>query len=192
MNKEKELNSLKKECLKCTKCSIGGKKVDGKITNVFSNMSTKANIMVVGQNPGHVEVEQGQPFVGPSGKFFDTAIEEVLGVDRTYFYITNTVHCYTASNRRPSRIEIDNCRYYLDAEVNVMKPKLIITLGGPSLEQITGRRGITKLHGQIIPSVRYGVPVLPLFHPSPLNTNKPEIKKYFYEDLEKVKEYLNG
>jgi len=192
MNKAERLTELQQKCYACKKCAIGGQDVDGHLSNVWSNMSMKAQIMVIGQNPGYVEVERGKPFVGPSGEFFDKAIEEVLGIDRTHFYITNTCHCYTAKNRKPSNVEIENCCEFLDAEIEAVNPKIIVTLGAPSLEQVTGRKGIMKLHGQKIISLRYKKNVLPLLHPSPRNMNKPELKVKFYQDLEVLKEYLNG
>lgn len=188
--KSKILCRLKKECLSCKLCSIGGQNIKGNLSNVFSNMCMKAKIVVLGQNPGYNEVILKTPFVGISGKFFDKAIKDVLGCDRSSFYITNSVHCYTPENRKPTREETKNCQYYVDTEINTIKPNLIITLGGPSLEQITGRKGITKIHGNIVSSIRYNIPVLPLFHPSPLNMNKKGMKECFYNDMKKIKEYL--
>jgi len=188
--KVKSLLFLKNQCLSCKKCKIGCNYVDGYLSNVFSNMCIKAKIIVIGQNPGHTEIEKKQPFVGPSGYFFDNAIKEVLDLDRSHFYISNIVRCYTQFNRSPTKEEIQNCRYFLDEEIKTINPDLIITLGNPSLLQITGIQGITKVHGKIIKSIRYNKPVLPLFHPSPLNTNKPDVKKMFFDDLIKVKDFL--
>jgi len=98
-SKGKTLTSLRSKCLGCLKCSIGGCDIGGHISNVFSNMNMKAGVMVIGQNPGHVEVERGLPFVGPSGEFFDRAISEVLGVGRDAFYITNVVKCLRYNTR---------------------------------------------------------------------------------------------
>jgi len=195
MTKAERLMELKSECLACRKCSIGGKKYDGNIGNVFSNMCLKARIMVVGQNPGSVEVEKGVPFIGPSGKFFDKAVKDVLGLDRSSFYISNCVHCFTRGNRTPTNDEIENCQPFLEREIKIVDPILVITLGNPSLFQLTGRNGISKVHGQLIQSLRYKVVVLPLYHPSPLNMNRTgssdstkTIKDMFYEDLAKIGE----
>jgi len=72
---------------------IGGQRIGGSLGNVFSSMCIDAKIMVVGQNPGVQEVIEGIPFVGPSGKFFDVAMEKVLGIRRCDMYVTNTVKC---------------------------------------------------------------------------------------------------
>ena len=90
---KQQLNDLKKRCLCCTKCAIGGNAIGDAPCNVFSSMSFDAKIMVVGQNPGFQEVLRGVPFVGPSGKFFDTVMEKILGITRAQMYVTNTVKC---------------------------------------------------------------------------------------------------
>jgi len=189
-SKAETLTELQQRCLACRKCSIGGKLIGGRLSNVWSNMSMKAQIMVIGQNPGQVEVELGRPFVGPSGHFFDRAIKDVLELDRSHFYISNCVRCFTPNNRGPTQDEKDNCQEFLDAEIVAVDPKLIVTLGGPSLEQLSGRRGIMRLHGKTFMSLRYSKPVLPLLHPSPLNMNSVEKREMFYKDLEALREYV--
>lgn len=138
MSKAEELRCLESRCHECRLCDIGGTMLDGHLGNVFSNMCLKARIMVVGQNPGETEVRLGRPFVGPSGAFFDKVMREVLGIDRSVLYICNTVRCYTRGNRAPTVGEVRNCRPFLDAEVDIIKPKVIVTLGGPALKQVTG------------------------------------------------------
>jgi len=162
--------------------------VDGEfLSNVFSSMSTKARAMAVGQNPGRDEVEQEVPFIGVSGKFFDTAVESV-GLSRDDFYISNVVRCHTPLNRTPNRQELDNCRYFLDREIAIVKPKLLVALGSLAFRQLTGMKGIMKHHGKPTLSLRYGVPVIPLLHPSPLNTNHPDRRKMFMDGGSVVKE----
>jgi len=188
-----ELAKLKSECLACRKCQMGGMQVDGKfLSNVFSNMNASAEIMVVGQNPGRDEVEQGQPFVGRAGKIFDEAVLEVLGFDRSKLYISNTVRCYTPANRKPFDSERENCCEFLDKEVALIQPKVLVALGGLALKQLTGMSGMMKNHGQIIMSARYRVPVIPILHPSPLNLSNPVRRREFFSDLWKLKEVLDG
>jgi len=187
----KQLTSLRDECLACRKCSIGGQLVEGKfLSNVFSNMNHTAKYIVVGQNPGAVECEQKEPFVGISGKMFDQLVDEVLGMKRSDFYISNTAKCYTPGNRRPTVEEVDNCQTFLDREVRILQPKLIISLGGPAFEQLTGMHGIMKHHGNPVFSPRYGRYVFPLLHPSPLNLNDPAKLEIFVADLLKLKEFI--
>jgi len=158
--------------------------------NVFSNMNTAAEYMVVGQNPGRDETERAEPFVGVSGKMFDQLVEEVLGMSRSMFYISNTVRCYTPGNRRPMPEEVGNCREFMDREIAALKPKTIISLGGPAFEQLTGMHGIMKHHGNPKFSPRYGVFVFPLLHPSPINLNDPKKLELFVADLVKLEEFI--
>lgn len=186
-----EITELQKECLKCRICAIGGKLIEGHLSNVFSSMNPQARIMVVGQNPGIDEVRQGIPFVGISGKFFDKSVQEILGLSRSDLYISNCVRCYTPSNRKPFQDELNNCRCFLDEEIGIIKPKVIIALGGPAFYQLTGLNGIMKHHGEHIFSPRYKTTVVPVLHPSPLNTNNPVKRQMFYDDLKSVKALLD-
>jgi DNA polymerase len=191
MTREEQVAALRDECLACRKCAIGGCMTEGAcVSNVFSNMNLDAKWMVVGQNPGIEEVRMGEPFVGISGRIFDTLVKEVTGLDRTLFYISNTVRCMTPGNRRPSQSEIDNCRTFLDREIKIINPRGIITLGGPALEQVTGIRGIMRHHGERLFSPRYLKPVFPMIHPSPLNTNDPDKSEMFRADLIAMKEFM--
>jgi uracil-DNA glycosylase family 4 len=188
MNK---LESLRDECLKCTKCEIGGQQVNGCLSNVFSNMNMNAEVMAVGQNPGKDEIKQGVPFIGVSGKFFDKCLLQV-GMSRDQFYVSNTVRCFTPGNRPPRQGELENCRDFLDREVKIVKPKLIVALGSHSFAQLTGMKGIMKHHGKPVFSIRYSVDVMPILHPSPLNTNQPDKRRMFMDDLRAVKDYLDA
>lgn len=195
MTRAKTIQMLERKCHACHRCDIGGKKIDGHRCNVFSNMCMKSNVVVVGQNPGLQEVMQGKPFVGPSGAFFDKAIVEHAGIERSSFYITNTVKCWTPNNRAPREEEITNCQEFLDAEIEAIQPVLLVALGNPALKRLTGQRGITKHHGEVIISPRYLVKVFPLYHPSPYNTNKGDMRKDLFADLNKMGDLireLNG
>lgn len=157
------------------------------LSNVFSNMNHTAQIMIVGQNPGRDEVEKREPFVGMAGKRFDEILTEVVGISRSELYISNAVRCYTPGNRKPTQDEEDNCREFLDEEMVMIKPKIVVALGSVAFKQLTGMNGIMKHHGSVTYSIKYNVPVLPVLHPSPLNMNSPERGKAFHEDLLKLK-----
>jgi DNA polymerase len=167
--------------------------ISGKfLGNVFSNMNCTAEYMVVGQNPGSEETEKCEPFVGISGKMFDQLVEEVMEMKRSMFYISNTVRCYTPGNRKPTMEEVSNCRYFMDLEIQALRPKVIITLGGPAFEQVTGIHGIMKHHGKPEFSPRYKVPVFPLLHPSPINLNDPAKMELFVADLVLLEEFIKN
>lgn len=193
MNKIEKLKELKAECLACRKCAIGGKMVEGKfLSNVFSNMNCSAKFVVVGQNPGRDEAERQEPFVGVSGKMFDQLTEEVLGMKRSDFYISNCCRCFTPNNRRPTVLEVDACQDFLDREIGILKPKAVITLGGPSFERLTGMHGIMKHHGNPVFSIRHKVFIFPLLHPSPINLNDPAKLEIFIGDLVALKDFIDG
>ena len=192
-----DLVVLRDECTECRKCSIGGQLIEGKfLSNVFSNMNARAKIMIVGQNPGRDEVEKKEPFVGMAGKRFDEVLLQRVGITRADLYVSNSVRCYTPGNRKPFQKEEDNCREFLDKEIAIVKPKLIVALGSIAFRQLTGMNGIMKHHGSVAFSIRYHVPVLPVLHPSPLNMSNPEREQGFYDDLSKLKklvgELING
>jgi uracil-DNA glycosylase family 4 len=188
-----DLVVLRDECIECKRCSIGGQLIEKQfLSNVFSNMNQKAKIMVVGQNPGRDEVEKKEPFVGMAGKRFDEILFKVVGITRADLYISNSIRCHTPGNRKPSQNEEDNCREFLDKEIAIIKPKIIVALGSVAFRQLTGMNGIMKHHGSITFSIRYHVPVLPVLHPSPLNMNNPEREQAFYDDLLKLKELISG
>lgn len=184
------LEGLKNECLACRKCQIGGQDVCGKKSNVFSNMNPDAKIMVVGQNPGRDEVAAGEPFVGASGQYFNKILQDVVGITRKDLYVSNVVRCYTPDNRKPKSSEVENCRPFLDREVELVDPEIIVALGGPALRQLTGVNGIMKHCGEMIFSPRYKKFVLAMLHPSPLNMNNPERREMFLSGLDRLKQHL--
>ena len=192
MSKYTELEILKTECLDCRRCGIGGQLICGKfLSNVFSNMNCDSKYLVVGQNPGGEEVEKKEPFVGISGKMFNQLIEEVLGMKRLDFYISNICKCMTPNNRKPTKDEIMNCQIFLEREIDILKPEIVISLGGPAFEQLTGMHGIMKHHGCLTFSPKYKLFVFPLLHPSPLNLNDPAKLELFVSDLMKLQELIS-
>jgi len=191
MTKGERLQALRRKCLSCQRCSIGGKKINGSCGNVFSNMCLRAKIMVIGQNPGAVEVKLGEPFVGPSGKHFDAVVQRILAVGREEFYITNTVHCHTPFNRSPVLEEIKNCADYLDEEIDIMQPRLIVTLGVFAFKRIMGMNGLTGKQGALMFSVSLHCPVLPLYHPSPLNMADPERADGFEAGVAQIRQFID-
>lgn len=199
-NEDVALECLKKDCLACRRCAIGGKRIDGKewdgqpdddgvmpsISNVFSNMNLDVDVMVVGQNPGADEVGNGRPFVGVSGQVFNDALETFTGIDRESLYITNTVKCYTQGNRKPTQAEMDNCRDFLDLEIKLVQPKVIVALGSIAFKALTGMSGIMKHSGEVVVSPRYLVPVVAMLHPSPYNMSDPERRELFEAAMKKL------
>lgn len=187
-----KLKKLKKKCLKCRKCEIGGQKLEGISTNVFANKLEKAQIMVVGQNPGKQEVYHREPFIGKSGQFFDEEWSKVFAGGRKKLYITNVVKCLTPDNRKPKKDERENCLKFLEREIELVDPVVVITLGNFALKAVTGQSGITKKHGKFMAVKKNDKTrmVYPLLHPSPLNMNKEKNVGTFRKDLKRLERKL--
>lgn len=189
---KERLIELEKKCLACDKCPIGRKYIDGNLSNVFSNMNVGKEIVVVGQNPGKEEIIKRTPFVGISGRIFDDCMKEYAGISRDDLYVCNCVSCFTPDNRKPTELEFTNCSEFLSEQLEIIKPKLVVTLGGVALRVMTGLNGITKYHAKPLFSNKYKVTVFPLLHPSPLNTNRPEKKAEFCDGIKKLREYIDS
>jgi len=159
------------------------------MSNVFSNMNVGADVMVVGQNPGFEEMLSGRPFVGPSGDFLDEALG-CAGFSRDDIYLTNVVKCFTHGNRAPTREEMERCSEFLDREFEVVGPKVVLALGAVALKRLTGMGGVEKHCGEEVMSIRYMVPVVVSFHPSPYNSNDPARREAIFEAFVKTAEVL--
>jgi uracil-DNA glycosylase family protein len=126
---------------------------------VFGEGAAKAEVMFVGEQPGDQEDKEGRPFVGPAGKLFDRALEEA-GIDRSHVYVTNAVKHFkwTARGKRrihqkPNWSEIAACRPWLDAELDVVKPRVLVALGATAAQALFGRQfRVTKERGRPLES----------------------------------------
>lgn len=123
----------------------------------------RAQIMLVGEAPGHREDDSGVPFVGRAGQLLDSMMEQA-GLAREDIFITNAVSCRPPNNRPPTKREMHACKYWLDAQITEVKPKFVGLLGNVALEQVLGIKGIKKLRGR--PIEQDGITYLPMYHPS--------------------------
>lgn len=130
---------------------------------------SSARIVLVGEAPGRQEDRQGEPFVGAAGKVLDELLASV-GLSRAEVYITNVVKSRPTSGPRPGRnrpptpSEIAACRPWLDEQLRIIRPPVIVTLGRIALEQFVPGRPLAKVHGRLI--THEGVTILPLYHPA--------------------------
>jgi len=139
--------------------------------------------MIIGEGPGADEDLQGEPFVGRAGKLMDMSLIG-LGIKRADIYIANIVKCRPPQNRNPEPDEIEACMEYLKAQINLIKPKIIVLLGSVALKNILGKEyGITSSRGKWIE--KDGILYMPTFHPAALL--RDENKKIdFWNDLKEV------
>lgn len=124
-----------------------------------------ADLMFVGEGPGHEEDLAGEPFVGRSGKLLDRLLAQELGIDRSSCYIANVVKCRPPANRDPRPEEVTACRPYLEAQVALIAPRVVVTLGNFATRTLLGTTDpIGKLRGRVHP---FGDAVLvPTYHPA--------------------------
>jgi DNA polymerase len=158
-----KLSDVERTALGCTKCPLAG----GRTTVVFGEGDPHAALMVVGEGPGREEDLQGRPFVGRSGQLLDRLLLEEAGLRREQVYIANVVKCRPPGNRDPLPDEIAACRPFLDQQVALIRPLVILTLGNFATKVLLGTtEGITRLRGRTFPFGPEGTVLVPTFHPA--------------------------
>jgi DNA polymerase len=159
------LELLRDEALVCTACPLAAQ---GRTQVVFGTGDPEAELMFVGEAPGAEEDKQGLPFVGRSGKLLDRVLLEELGVTRDRVYIANTAKCRPPGNRDPQPDEISACRPWLERQIDLIDPKVVVTLGRYAAQLLLDtKEGVTRLRGRVHPFPgRPGTVVVPTFHPA--------------------------
>lgn len=164
----------------CHKCDISIFRKN--IVNGSGNANTE--IMIIGEAPGYNEDKTGKPFVGKAGQYLDNSLS-IVGLNRDWFYVTNVIKCKPLGLDKPSDTEIKNCFPYLLNELNIIKPRLILSLGTYSFSAICGQyRPITKWRGRLYKIGRYLV--FPTFHPAYI-LRQPEQESIFLDDLKQFR-----
>jgi DNA polymerase len=176
---------------------------------VFGELETGANakqprvaIMMIGEQPGDREDKEGRPFVGPAGKLLDRCLEEA-GIDRQKVYVTNTVKHFKWEPRgklrihkKPNMQEIHACRPWLEAELETVRPKLIVCLGAVAAQSLLGSKfKITQSHGKIQKTEAFP-PIIATLHPSAIlrarsSEDRDHDTKVFLEDLRRAAAYVS-
>ena len=154
--------SLKRDCAGCRGCSLG----ETRHNLVFGVGNEQAEVMLIGEGPGEQEDLQGIPFVGPAGKLLDDMLE-MIDLDRQKVYIANIVKCRPPRNRDPLNVEQEACRPWLDRQIALVNPKIIVCLGRiAAMALIREDFRITREHGQWFE--RDGRRLMATYHPSAL------------------------
>ena len=155
---------------------------------VFGEGNEHADILFVGEGPGATEDSTGRPFVGRAGEVLTKMIENVLHIPRSEVYIANIVKCRPPNNRVPTESEALSCRPFLQKQIALIKPRIIVTLGATAYQYLTNDSSpISRVRGTVIQGDGYQI--IPTFHPSYLLRN-PSAKKEAFADLLKVKALL--
>lgn len=153
---------LRQDCENCSGCSL----CDTRHNLVFGTGNPQAEVMLIGEGPGEQEDKQGIPFVGPAGKLLDSMLE-MIDLDRSKVYIANMVKCRPPKNRDPQENELAACRLWLERQIYLVDPKIIVCLGRISAKALINEEfRITVQHGQWFDV--NGRRVMATFHPSAL------------------------
>jgi len=153
------LAQLCEEIIACRDCELA--KYRTKV--VPGEGADDADLLFIGEAPGWHEDQQGRPFVGPAGQFLDQLLASI-GLGREEVYIANVIKCRPPQNRDPLPAEIQSCRKWLDRQIEIIQPQMIITLGRYSLAQYFPNQSIGKIHGK--PRKSGGVIYYPMYHPA--------------------------
>jgi uracil-DNA glycosylase len=181
------LADLEIEASSCRRCPLA----EGRTHVVFGEGATDADLMVVGEAPGRDEDLQGRPFVGRSGQLLDRLLAEEAGLRRDEVYIANVVKFRPPGNRDPMPEEIAACRPYLQAQVEQIRPRVVLTLGNFSTRLLLDtKEGITRLRGRAYPWGPDGSVLVPTFHPAAALRGGGEVLARMRADFVRAKELL--
>ncbi len=190
-DKELFLSELRNEIGDCVRCKLS----KNRNSIVFGEGNPGARIMFIGEGPGREEDMQGRPFVGEAGMLLTKLIEKMslgdVGLKRGDVYIANIVKCRPPMNRDPEEDEVASCRGFIERQIEIIHPEVIITLGRIALQTLLKRQDlkITAVRGNFFDY--NGIPVMPTFHPAYLLRN-PKDKWLTWSDAQKVMERLAG
>lgn len=182
-----QLEQIRQKCATCQKCAL----CQTRTKSVFSGGIPNHKLMLIGEAPGFFEDQQGEPFVGKAGQLLDKIFESV-GLNRQKdVYICNTIKCRPPDNRDPLPQEKEACREYLDAQLDILKPKIILLCGKVALKSfIDTDLGITKVRGKWFDGPN-GAKMMPIFHPSYLLRNAQKTvgspKWLMWQDIQEIR-----
>lgn len=180
-----ELQSIADTVRGCTNCNLC-------LTRTYAVPAEgpyNPKLVIVGEAPGFDEDKTGRPFVGDAGKFLDELLE-LAGLNRSEVYITNVVKCRPPNNKRPSDTEINTCRVYLNREIEILKPKLIVILGRTALQVFFPKaKLIGKFRGTFISDNKWNYYVS--YHPAAA-LHRVALETVIEDDFRKLGRYMRG
>jgi uracil-DNA glycosylase len=179
------LETLRAEALGCTRCALSERRTQV----VFGVGNPRAPVMFVGEGPGREEDRLGEPFVGRSGKLLDKLMVQEMGLDRRGCYIANVVKCRPPDNRDPLPDEIASCRPYLEAQLEIINPTVVVTLGNFATRLLLDTtEGIRRVRGRAYPF--RGGHLVPTYHPAAALRGGEEVVAGMRADLVRAKRLL--
>ena len=179
-----ELSAQVNKCNKCALCT-------NRKNVVFGVGNKNADIMFIGEGPGADEDAQGEPFVGKAGQLLDKILASVGFSRQEHLYICNTLKCRPPENRDPLPEEKEACREYLDAQIGILKPKIILLCGRVAVQSMLNtNQGISKIRGKWFEGPNFSK-MMPIYHPSYLLRNdsreKGSPKWQMWQDIQEIK-----
>lgn len=186
-----ELEKVKAKCMKCEKCGL----CKTRTNTVFSGGIPNHKMMLIGEAPGFYEDQKGEPFVGKAGQLLDKILASVGFSRKEHLYICNTLKCRPPENRDPLPEEKAACREYLDAQIEILKPKIILLCGRVAVQSfLNTNQGITKIRGKWFDSPNFSK-MMPIYHPSYLLRNdsreKGSPKWQMWQDIQEIRRVYN-
>lgn len=182
-DKRRDLAEVARRVATCRDCPLAA----GRTHTVPGEGSPDAEIMFIGEGPGYYEDQQGRPFVGASGKFLDELLA-LIGLDRRKVFIGNVVKCRPPNNRDPQPEEIEACRKHLDAQIGIIQPKVIVTLGRHSMQRYFPGEAISRIHGQPRRTKDQQI-IVPMYHPAAA-LHQGNLRKVIESDFRRLPEFL--
>jgi uracil-DNA glycosylase family 4 len=181
------LAELEREARGCVRCPLAA----GRTQVVFGVGDPGAALMFVGEGPGREEDLAGEPFVGRSGQLLDKLVLQEVGLDRSSFYIANVVKCRPPGNRDPRPDEVESCRPYLDEQVALVDPRVVVTLGNFATRALLGTaEGINRLRGRVYPFRRGRL--VPTYHPAAVLRAGGDTEAKMRADLVRARQQLEA
>jgi uracil-DNA glycosylase family 4 len=178
-----DLASLNKVVKKCKKCNLHKTRQN----TVFGEGDPDSDIMIIGEAPGREEDEVGRPFIGRAGKLLNEFLKSI-GLNRDLVFIVNTIKCRPPENRDPETVEINACSDYLDQQINIIKPKVLVLLGKIAANRLLGEDiPMSELRLKKFFIDKYDIPIIVFYHPAYI-LRSPSQKKKVWDDLQ----YLKG
>lgn len=180
-------STLQSAVAACTACDLHKTRTQ----TVFGVGNRSADILVVGEAPGAEEDRRGEPFVGRAGKLLDEMLRAVL-LDRDSVFIANVLKCRPPGNRDPHKSEADSCRRYLNRQIELLQPRVILVVGRIAAQQLLGtEQPLGRLRGQQHILEGYDLPVIVTYHPAYL-LRSPSQKRKAWQDLCSLRALVDG
>jgi uracil-DNA glycosylase len=177
---------LRDRALVCTDCRLS----ETRSNVVFGVGDPEADLMLVGEAPGHNEDLQGEPFVGAAGQLLDELMAGI-GVSREEAYIANVLKCRPPGNRDPKEDEIDACKGYLREQIRLIHPRVVVTLGNFATKLLLRTEiGISRMRGQRF-NWWLGATLVPTFHPAAALRGRPQVREQMEQDFAMVRSVLD-